>query len=357
MADLDLPKTTPQWVLKPGSGKVGFDGLLFQESSPVAPLGPHDCLVEFEAVSLNYRDVAILQGNYPWTVKDEVVPVSDGAGTVVAVGGSVQEFSEGDKVCTLFHQGWQRGPLTPQARLTTLGTHVGGVLRRYAVFPEKGLVASPRHLTAVEACTLPCAAVTAWNALFGLEGRALQKGQTVLVQGTGGVSLFALQFAIATGATVIATTSSEAKAQKLRQEFGVHHVINYKKDEQWGVTAKRLSDDSEGVHHIIEVGGSSSMQQSLQAIRIEGLISLIGFLGGKDEKSPANFGDCLAALCVLRGVNVGSKEQFAAMNEFMTAHDIKPVVDGNIFRFHQAKEAYRFLWEQRQWGKVVIRME
>ncbi|KAL6249906.1 hypothetical protein RBB50_003762 [Rhinocladiella similis] len=352
---MSLPTVTSQWVVRPTKGN-GFDGLEHQDSVPISSLGSHDCLVRFEAASLNYRDVAILQGNYPWAVKEDVVPVSDGAGVVIATGPQVSEFQVGDKVCTLFHQGWQEGLLTPEKRVTTLGTYLDGVLRQYGVFSEKGLVPIPRHLTTFEAATLPCAAVTAWNALYGLRGRALQKDQAVLIQGTGGVSLFAMQFALKAGASVIATTSSPAKEEKLRA-MGAHHVINYKNNPHWGETAKKISPRGEGVHHIIEVGGSSSMEQSLRAIRIEGLISLIGFLGGKDAVSPCNFGDCLATLSIVRGVNVGSKEQFLAMNNFMTAHNIRPVIDDRVFSLEEAKSAYEFLWDQKQWGKVVIRMQ
>lgn len=356
---MSLPAVTSRWVIKPtkstSTGTSGFDGLEYQDSVPIPPLGNHDCLVRFEAASLNYRDVAILKGNYPWTVNEDVVPVSDGAGVVIAVGPEVDEFRVGDKVTTLFHQGWQSGLLTPTKRVTTLGTYLDGVLRQYAVFPERGLVPIPKHLTTIEASTLPCAAVTAWNALYGLPSRSLQKGQSVLVQGTGGVSLFAMQFALAAGATVVATTSSTAKAEKLKA-MGATHVINYKENPRWGELAKTLSPDGEGVHHIIEVGGSSSMEQSLKAVRIEGLISLIGFLGGKDAASSCSFGDCLATLSIIRGVNVGSKQQFLAMNEFMTAHDIRPVIDDETFGFDEAKRAYEFLWDQKQWGKVVIRI-
>ncbi len=348
------PATSSRWILRPGKGN-GFEGLEYQESSPIPQLGPRDCLVHLEAASLNYRDVAILQGNYPWAVKEDVVPVSDGAGVVIALGQDVREFRVGDKVCTLFHQGWQKGLLTPDKRVTTLGTYLDGVLRQYAVFPETGLVPIPQHLSTLEAATLPCAAVTAWNALYGLESRALQRGQTVLVQGTGGVSLFAMQFALAAGALVIATTSSAEKETKLKA-LGAHHVINYKTNPDWGATAKKLSADGQGVHHVIEVGGSSSMQQSLKAIRIEGLISLIGFLGGKDAASASSFADCLTTLSIVRGVNVGSKEQFLAMNDFMAANKIKPILDQNVFSLGQAKEAYEFLWSQKQWGKVVIKL-
>jgi len=298
----------------------------------------------------------MLQGNYPFAVQAGRVPVSDGAGTVIATGSSVESLKAGDKVCTLFHQGWQTGLLTPEIRATTLGNYLDGVLRKYAVFPEGGLVPFPSYLTSIQAATLPCAAVTAWNALFGLESRALQKGQTVLVQGTGGVSVFATQFALGIGATVIATTSSEEKAKKLK-EIGVQHVINYKTNPDWGEAARRLSPGGHGVEHIVEVGGNASMQQSFKAIKIEGVISMIGFLGGKDASSASSFGDCLATLCILRGVNVGSKEQFLAMNEFMAAKKILPFVEERLFELDEVKEAYQFLWDQKQWGKVVIKID
>lgn len=350
-----LPTSTVQWTVDKSRGSW-LAALELQTSAPITELGPTDCLVQFEAASLNYRDVAMLQGNYPFALKAGLVPVSDGAGVVIATGDRVEKLKVGDKVCTLFHQRWQRGLLTPEIRVTTLGNFFDGVLRQHAVFPEDGLVHFPSYLTSIQAATLPCAAVTAWNALFGLESRALEKGQTVLVQGTGGVSLFAAQFALGIGANVIATTSSEEKAQKLK-EIGVQYVINYRETPNWGDVAKKLSPGGNGVEHIVEVGGNASMQQSFEAIKIEGVISVIGFLGGKDASSSSSFGDCLATLCILRGVNVGSKEQFLAMNEFLAATGIAPVVEERLFGLEEVKEAYQFLWDQKQWGKVVIKID
>lgn len=349
-----LPTSTPRWTVDKSRGPW-LAALDLQTSTPIPDIGPTDCLVRFEAASLNYRDVAMLQGNYPFSVKAGLVPVSDGAGVVIGIGSRVEKLKVGDRVCTLFHQRWQKGLLTSDIRVTTLGNYFDGVLCKYSVFPEDGLVPVPSSLTSIQAATLPCAAVTAWNALFGLKSRALEKGQTVLVQGTGGVSLFAAQFALGIGANVIATTSSEEKAQKLKQ-LGVQHVINYKESPNWGVIARQLSPGGQGVEHIVEVGGNASMQQSLNAIKIEGVISVIGFLGGKDASSPSNFGDCLSTLCILRGVNVGSKEQFLAMNEFVAAKGILPIIDERLFEMEEVKEAYQFLWDQKQWGKVVIKI-
>lgn len=349
-----LPNTTRQWTMDKSRGPW-LDALELENAAAIPALGATDCLVRMEAASLNYRDVAMLQGNYPLPVKAGLIPVSDGAGVVIAVGDHVADLKVGDRVCTLFHQGWQTGLLTADVRVTTLGNYFDGVLREHAVFPERGLVPAPRNLSPLQAAALPCAAVTAWNALFGLESRALQKGQTVLVQGTGGVSLFAAQFALAVGATVITTTSSEEKAERLRA-MGVQHVINYSDTPDWGVVARKLSPGGLGVEHIVEVGGNATMQQSFKAIKIEGVISMIGFLGGKDAVTSANFVDCLTTLCILRGVNVGSREQFLAMNEFMTAKQIVPVIDDRVFGMDELKDAYRFLWDQKQWGKVVVKI-
>ncbi|KAK5062852.1 hypothetical protein LTR84_004927 [Exophiala bonariae] len=349
-----LPATTRQWTMDKSRG-TWLDALELENAAPVPSLRDTDCLVRMEAASLNYRDVAMLQGNYPYPFNAGLVPGSDGAGVVIAVGGHVTNLKVGDRVCTLFHQGWESGLLTADIRATTLGNYFDGVLREFAVFPEHGLVPVPRNLSSLQAAALPCAAVTAWNALFGLESRVLQRGQTILVQGTGGVSLFAAQFAQGLGATVIATTSSEDKAEKLRK-MGVQHVINYTDTPDWGVVARKLSPGGQGVDHIVEVGGNSTIQQSFRAIKIEGVISMIGFLGGKDAATSANFIDCLTTLCILRGVNVGSKEQFLAMNEFMALKEIVPVLDERVFGMDELKDAYRFLWDRKQWGKVVVKI-
>jgi NADPH:quinone reductase-like Zn-dependent oxidoreductase len=193
------------------------------------------------------------------------VACSDGAGNVLAVGSKVSLFSKGDKVVTVFNQGHQHGPIKPENLSTGLGGQADGTLRQYAIFPEHGLALAPSNLTPTEAGTLTCAALTAWNALYGLESKALKPGQTVLTQGTGGVSLAAIQFAKAAGATVIATTSSDEKAKRL-EKMGADVVINYKTDSNWGETAKRLSPGKAGVDFVIEVGGPGTMAQSLKGM-------------------------------------------------------------------------------------------
>lgn len=211
----------------------------------------------------------------------------------------------------------------------------------------------PPSLTYLEASTLSCAALTAWNALYGL--KPLVPGDVVLTQGTGGVSIFAVQFAKAAGATVIATTSSAEKA-KVLEGLGADHVLNYKETSDWGVKAKSLTPNNEGVTHILEVGGPVTMAQSLKAIKIDGVISIIGFLGGVDQKQPG-FLDCLMHICTVRGILVGNRVQFEDMNRAIEANKIKPVVDKKVFSLDQAKEAYQYMWEQKHFGKLAIQID
>lgn len=230
---------------------------------------------------------------------------------------------------------------------------IDGTLRQYGTFPEAGLVKMPASLTYLEGSTLSCAALTAWNALYGL--KPLTPGDVVLTQGTGGVSIFAVQFAKAAGATVIATTSTAAKAEVLKQ-LGADHVLNYKEVSDWGEKAKSLTPNQEGVTHILEVGGPATMTQSVKAIKIDGVISIIGFLGGVDQKQPG-FLDCLMNICTVRGILVGSRVQFEDMNRAIDANKIKPVVDEKVFGLDDAREAYQYMWEQKHFGKLAIKIE
>jgi len=279
------------------------------------------------------------------------IPGSDGAGTVLAVGKKVTQFKAGDKVCTLFNQLHQSGPIDPRSIQSGLGGAIDGTLRKVAVFPEHGLVPAPKNLTPIEASTLTCAPLTAWNALFGY--KPVKPGDVVLTQGTGGVSLAAIQFAAAAGATVIATTSSDEKGRKLK-ELGAHHVINYKTTPNWGEVARSLTPNGEGVDNIIEVGGSGTLNQSLKAIKLEGTISIIGFLGGVRKEDMPTMMDALSNLCTVRGILVGSKDQFEEMNRAIEAADIHPVVDPKTFKFENAVDAYQYQWDQKHFGKVVI---
>lgn len=211
----------------------------------------------------------------------------------------------------------------------------------------------PSNLNFLEASTLSCAALTAWNGLYGLESRALKPGQWVLTQGTGGVSIFAVQFAKAAGARVIATTSSAAKAETLKK-LGADHVINYKDTPNWGEEAKKLSGGA-GVQHVIEVGGPSTMAQSLKAIAIDGVISIIGFIGGMSKDQPT-FLDCLTNMCTVRGILVGSRLQMEDMCAAIEANDLHPVVDEKVFKLEELKEAYEYMWEQKHFGKLTVKV-
>lgn len=281
-----------------------------------------------------------------------VVPGSDGAGEVVEVGPRVTRFKKGDKVVTLFNQGHQFGPVDLQSAGTGLGGVLDGTLRQYGSFHETGLAFAPKNLNALETATLTCAGLTSWNALYGL--KALKPGQTVLVQGTGGVSIFALQFAKAAGARVIATSSTKEKCDTLKK-LGADHVINYKEDTNWGKTAKGLTPGGEGVDNVIEVGGAGTLEQSVAAIKYEGIISIIGFLGG--TKCNVTAIDALSNICTFRGVYVGSRQQLEDMCAAVEVNDIHPVVDEKVFSLEQAKEAYEYMWAKKHFGKVAIRIE
>jgi NADPH:quinone reductase-like Zn-dependent oxidoreductase len=294
-----------------------------------------------------------MQGKYPFPMAAPVVPCSDGVGKVVAVGPRVSEFAEGDSVATLFNQKHQAGPIRPAGIGSGLGGALDGTLREYGVFPEFGLVKAPSNTTVNEAATLSCAPLTAYNALYGLSGKTVKAGDWVLTQGTGGVSLSAIQFAKAAGASVIATSSSPEKLEFLKK-VGATHVINYKTDSNWGETAKNLTQGKLGVDHVIEVGGPGTMRQSMLAIKPEGVITVIGFLGGmKHDQTPTTL-DTLTHLCIVRGILVGSRQQFQDMVAAIETADIHPIVDENVFSFEKAVDAYKYQWDQKHLGKVVI---
>ena len=350
---MSLPTTSDVWVIQGTEASKGWDNVELQKDRELEDLGEYGVLVQILDVSLNYRDLVIPLGQYNLPLDLPRVACSDAAANVLAVGSKVKSFSKGDKVITLFFQGHQHGPITLAAVATGLGGALDGTLRKYAVFPESGLVLAPSNLSPAEAGTLTCAPLTAWNSLYGLESKALKPGDTVLTQGSGGVSLFAIQLAKAAGATVIATTSSDDKQKKL-EELGADIVINYKKDPNWGETAKRLSPNKAGIDHILEVGGPGTMAQSLKAIKLEGVISVIGFLGGPKSEAEPTTSQALSAGCIIRGVSTGSKVQLQAMNRAIEASNIHPIVDPKAFGFDEVKNAYQYQWEQKNFGKVVI---
>ncbi|GJN69239.1 hypothetical protein PCL_02322 [Purpureocillium lilacinum] len=348
----NVPKTTKQWTVTSQDGKDGFNALKFSEEQ-LSELGDSQVLVKLHAASLNYRDLIIPLGKYPFATVPNVVPGSDGAGTVVSVGKHVTRFKPGDKVVTLFNQAHIGGPLDAAGASSGLGGAIHGTLRSFGAFSEQGLVHMPSNISFEEASTLPCAALTAWNALYGLSDNQVTAGQWVLTQGTGGVSIFALQFAKAAGARVIATTGSDDKVETLRK-LGADHIINYKTNPEWGAEAKKITG-GRGVDHVVEVAGPRSMAQSLNAIKISGVITIIGFVGGFTKDQPG-FIDCLNHLCTARGVLVGSRTQMEDMCRAIEANPdkLRPVVDKKTFKLENLKEAYEYQWSGQHFGKVVV---
>ncbi|KAL4868987.1 hypothetical protein BDV12DRAFT_208867 [Aspergillus spectabilis] len=325
-------KTTPTWLL---TGQNGTESLEFIQEYPLPELGENDVLVQIHAASLNYREIAIAKGKFSIHLPHPIIPSSDGAGIILATGSSVNTFTEGDKVITHL-------------------TGVHGTLRKNGIFDSSSLVKMPESLGFREAATLTCSGLTAWNALSGLRGKEVRRGHWVLVQGSGGVSVAALQFAVAAGATVIATTSSDTKAEKFTS-LGAHRVVNYKETPNWGEIAKSHTPDSRGFDIIIDVGGPSTVSQSLKAIRPDGVIALAGLLGvGSEQGAVPSIMDGLTYLCTTRGYLLGTQVQFAEMNRFIDEKGVKPVADERVFGFGGIKEAYEYLEAQKHFSKIVI---
>jgi NADPH:quinone reductase-like Zn-dependent oxidoreductase len=275
---------------------------------------------------------------------------------VLAVGKDVTRFQAGDKVVTMLNQLHLSGPVTSQSTKQGLGGSVDGTLRSIGAFNEQGLVAMPESLSYIEAATLTCAGLTAWNALFGLPGKQVTAGQWILTQGTGGVSIFALQFAKAVGAKVIATTSSREKV-KFLEDLGADHVLNYKENPDWGSLAKTLAG-GEGVDLVVEVAGPTTMAQSVASVKLDGTISVIGFVGGEGNNVPSLL-DTWLSLFTARGLWVGSRAQMEDMCRAIAANPGKlcPVIDSKIFTLDQVREAYEYLASGRNLGKVCIKID
>lgn len=311
--------------------------------------GPGQVHVRFRAVSLNFRDVLMVEGKYNPRQKLPLVPCSDGAGVIDAVGAGVTRFAVGDRVMPNFAQGWLAGRETREKMKTTLGGPLDGTLRELGVFSEEGLVAIPEHLTDEEAATLPCAAVTAWNALAG-KG-SVRAGDTVVTLGTGGVSIFVLQLARLFGARVIVTSSSNDKLAQAK-ELGAWHGINYLERPEWADGVLEVTGGV-GADHVVELGGAGTLGQSLKAVRPGGEISIIGVLAG--AVTELNLTSVLMRGLRLQGVLVGSREHFEDMNRALAHHRLRPVLD-RTFDFADAPAAFRHLATGRHFGKVVVRV-
>jgi NADPH:quinone reductase-like Zn-dependent oxidoreductase len=324
----------------------GIDSVQPAERPDPTP-GYGEILIRMKAVSLNYRDLAVARGAYGRGVPSPVIPLSDGAGEVAAIGPGVTRVATGDRVAGIFMQAWLAGrPMQEEHSRSALGGAIDGMLAEYVVLNQEGVVKIPEHLSYEEAATLPCAAVTAWNALVSSGG--LIAGETVLTQGTGGVSIFALQFARMFGARVISTSSSDTKLARVR-EMGASAGINYKATPDWEKPVRVLT--GVGVDHVVEVGGAGTLEKSMKAVRTGGTISLIGVLTGGD--GTVNPRMLLVKNIKLQGLYVGSREMFEAMNRAISLHKLRPVVD-RVFPFANAVEAYRHMESGAHFGKVVI---
>ncbi|CAK7230047.1 hypothetical protein SBRCBS47491_007454 [Sporothrix bragantina] len=342
------------WMLKGGGAT---DNLQYvQDTRTNAALGPDEVRVVMHAASLNYRDLMIAKGGLPVTqAVPNTVPGSDGAGVVHSVGPNVTTFRPGDKVLPHMVQGVSDDFLPRLDAISGgIGQAVNGTLCEQGVYPAESVVRMPNNMSFAQAATLGCSGLTAWNALMGLKGRAVQAGDYVLVQGTGGVSIAALQFAKAAGATVVATTGKEANMARLTA-LGAAHVINYKTDATWGATARKLTPDERGFDHIVDVGADATMGQSFEAIRTDGIISLVGVLGSGTNK--VDVMTALWSVCVVRGVLLGSKDMFRDMVAFCEKHDVQPALDDETFSLADAQGAFQRLEKQQHFSKVVIQIQ
>jgi NADPH:quinone reductase-like Zn-dependent oxidoreductase len=329
-------------IVRPGLNNLGIEDL------PVPEPGPGEVLVRMRAAALNYRDTLTVIGGYGSRQKQErLIPLGDGAGEVVQLGNGVESWREGDRVLGCLMPDWQGGEMSEAKGAASLGGSVDGCAVEYRVFPATGLVRTPDYLSDIEAATLPCAALTAWSALVSQGG--IGPGDTVLTQGTGGVSLFALQFARLVGARVIATSSTADRLERLRA-LGASDVINYREVPDWGRAARALTG-GRGVDHVVEVGGAGTLAQSVRAVRVGGTVSLIGVLGG--AKPDFNLAHIVMQNIRLQGVTVGSRDQFEHMLSAIVAHKLRPVID-RVFPLAEIRAAIEHLGARRHIGKVCI---
>jgi NADPH:quinone reductase-like Zn-dependent oxidoreductase len=311
----------------------------------LSALAPNEVLVQMKAVSLNYRDYLMASGLYNPKLKLPLVPLSDGAGEVIEVGAAVTRFKRGDRVMPIFMQTWIQGALTNDYGKSALGGSIDGVAQNEMALHEDGLVAIPAHLSYEEAATLPCAAVTAWNALF--ENGSVAPGNSVLTLGTGGVSIFALQFAKAAGAQVIITSSSEEKLQRAKK-LGADVGVNYRTNADWEKPVMHAFPD--GVDHVIELGGAGTLDRSIKAVKAGGHISLIGRLT-EGSFDPVRL---LMKAVRLQGIFVGSREMFERMNKAITIGKIAPVID-RVYKIEEISDALQTLEKGSHFGKIVLK--
>ena len=328
------------------TGGVGLDHLKIMEINEPRP-GPHEVRVRMRAVSLNYRDLLMVGGVYGGQTPLPLTPFSDGCGVVDQVGEAVTRVAVGDRVSTLFFQKWLSGAPTPETLRSALGMPIPGAGRELACFHEDGVSKVPDFLTDEQVACLPCAGLTAWRALF--EDARLKPGASVLLLGTGGVSIFGLQFAKAAGLRTIITSSSDEKLERAAS-MGADHTLNYRTTPEWGAPARAAAGKG-GVDFIMGVGGAM-LGEGLKAISLGGHIAIIGVLGGASEPLP--FGAMIGTGARLQGVSVGSRAMFEDMCLAIGAHQIAPVVD-KVFPFEEAVAAFEAMGRGDHFGKIVLR--
>ncbi|HXS77514.1 MAG TPA: NAD(P)-dependent alcohol dehydrogenase [Terracidiphilus sp.] len=324
----------------------GIDFLELVERATPQP-GPGEVLVKIRAVSLNYRDLMMVKGLYNPKMQLPRIPCSDGAGEVEAVGDGVSRWKRGDRVCGIFMQNWLDGPPTPAKIKDALGGDIDGMIAEYVVLKETGLVQIPEHLGFEEAATLPCAAVTAWNAL---KAGGPKPNSSVLMQGTGGVSIFALQFAKLRGARVLGISSSDAKLQRACS-LGLDEALDYGENSEWDRWVVEKTG-GEGVDLVVEVGGVGTLPRSLRAVKMGGTIAQIGVLSGPAEPIPVPM--ILHKQVHIRGIYVGSRENFEEMNKAIAEAEMRPVFESRPWT--EAKEAFKEMEEATHFGKLVLRV-
>ncbi|AGP32533.1 NADPH:quinone oxidoreductase [Sorangium cellulosum] len=328
-------------------GSFGLDALRPMDLPDPKP-GPGQIVLRMKAASLNYRDLLVTKGLYNPKFSLPLVPLSDGVGEVIGAGEGVTRVKVGDRVSPIFHQRWIDGEISWAKTKAALGGELPGVLAEQVLVDQEGVVAVPPHLTDEEAATLPCAAVTAWNALFA--SSHLKAGDTVLVQGTGGVSILALQLARTAGARVIVTSSSDEKLERARS-LGASETINYRTTPDWDTQVLALTGGA-GVDHVIEVGGEGTIARSLRAVRVGGRVSLIGVLSGG---APAlNLFPFLMKQITAQGIFVGSRAMFEDMNRAIAANGLRPVVD-RVFPFAEIRQALDHMASGGHFGKIALR--
>lgn len=322
----------------------GIDALVLAERDGSEP-GPGELRVRVEASAVNYRDLSTIENPEPRGIRYPTVPNSDAAGEVVAVGPGVTSVGVGDRVASCFFQHWEDGAITPRAMASALGGALDGVLAEEVVLAENGVVVIPPHLDYVAAATLPCAALTAWHAV--VEFGALKPGETVLVLGTGGVSVFALQFAKLMGARVVLISGSDEKIERARA-LGADACVNYRSHPDWHEQVQAITDGA-GVDLAVEVGGAGTLERSVASTRVAGRIALIGVLTS-GETNPVMI--MRKSIC-LQGIYVGSRAMFTRMNRAIACNRLTPVVDER-FAFEDARAAYHTMRAAGHFGKLVI---